>query len=181
MPTAGHRETPGLKETAITPPARLTLSLSVLIFSIRFAAVTLIRRGPLDCIMFSSLRALLLLLATLQLTQALPSTPAYKQHATHHTRSLSNGLKIKTYHPKPSYEVYGRGLATRDFQSSTNSTNFRDGASKFIHNKFGSADDDDDMEVSSEYDGPHASHVWFRQKVVSVCIPVQCPMRDAVD
>ncbi|KAH7100182.1 Fungalysin metallopeptidase-domain-containing protein [Auriculariales sp. MPI-PUGE-AT-0066] len=115
--------------------------------------------------MLSSLRAIVLLLATLQLTAAFPATPSYKRHSTHRTRAI-NGQKITSFHPTSTFEVYERGLERRSLSSSNKSPSFRDAGFDFVHNKLGFADDDEDdqMEVSSEYEGPAANHVWFRQK-----------------
>ncbi|KAH7102085.1 Fungalysin metallopeptidase-domain-containing protein [Auriculariales sp. MPI-PUGE-AT-0066] len=116
--------------------------------------------------MFSSL--LTIIVVSMQLAADVQATPAHMEHSTHRTRSFPNGNSIKTYHPKSHFETYNNSPRRRALSSKFDPTKFQDAGLKFVHSKFGSADDEDDMEVVSSFDDAYGSHVWVRQKVAGI-------------
>jgi len=159
--SCNHSKGPGqqTRERFIVP---FLSAFPVSVSSLRGCTVSLL--GLFE--MFSSA---LLSLLSIPLVAALPATPFYKEHATHYTRSLPNGSKLKTYHPRSRFETYGNGLQRRGISSSIDPSDYRTASLQFVHSKLG--EDEADLEIVSEYEGPHSTHVWVSQKIVSKNCP----------
>ncbi|KZW02339.1 putative extracellular elastinolytic metallo proteinase precursor [Exidia glandulosa HHB12029] len=108
--------------------------------------------------MFAALRAFLLCLAAVSSSHAAPWS-TFVQHSTHSARSLPNGLTLKTYHPKSTFEVYERGVP-HPLSGRAEKASFTDAGMAFLHSKLG-----DGMSLRSGFESSHASHVYAVQKI----------------
>ncbi|KZV93971.1 hypothetical protein EXIGLDRAFT_709287 [Exidia glandulosa HHB12029] len=86
--------------------------------------------------------------------------PTNSKHATHQVRELPNGVKVQSYHPESSFEIFGDGVK-HPLSTRAGPVHFKDAGLAFIGSRLGG---EDKFALKSSSDGATASHVYVSQR-----------------
>lgn len=85
--------------------------------------------------------------------------PTFSKHATHLMRDLPNGLKIESFHPESSFEIFDNGI-DYPLSSRAERVSLHDAATAFLESRLGAGS----LSIKSSFEGQAADHVFVSQQ-----------------